>query len=258
MKVITKYIKKRKETINSLLEKPKQTYTPATFHELRVEIKKLDAFFYLINFCSKGFKRKKTFKPFKLIFDQAGKVRETQVEEVILKKYFLIRLLKEYRESLKKHQLKEQEDYFSLANKKFVARLKKMYRKIAPFLAQVDKKKVNRYMKTKRKIIKKLLSQNSIQSPQVHDLRKRLKKFHSNLKSLDMEKQYKPLPKEDILPDLLGKWHDGQIIIRHLKKAMDTVGINSKESIQLEKIKAKISSKSEILFKKINAAIATS
>jgi NACalpha-BTF3-like transcription factor len=52
-------------------------------------------------------------------------------------------------------------------------------------------------------------------------------------------------------------WANGMIaiIIRHLKKAMNTVGINPKEVNQLEKIKAKFSSDSELLFNKINVAI---
>ena len=89
MKAPTKYLKKREDAINFLLEKPTRAYTIDTFHKLRVEINKLNAFFELINFYSKDFKRKKTFKPFKLIFRQAGKVRELQVEEAILRKYFL-------------------------------------------------------------------------------------------------------------------------------------------------------------------------
>ena len=72
MKLNAKYLKNRRDAINSLLEKPKRLYTPATFHKLRVELKKLDAFFDLIKFSSKDFKRKKTFKPFKLIFNHAG------------------------------------------------------------------------------------------------------------------------------------------------------------------------------------------
>ena len=42
-----------------------------------VEIKKLNALFELINFCDKDFKRKKTFKPIKEIFQQAGAVYDS-------------------------------------------------------------------------------------------------------------------------------------------------------------------------------------
>ena len=73
-----------------------------------------------------------------------------------------------------------------------------------------------------------------------------------------MEKQNKPLPKKDDLLELLGNWHYLQVIIRNLKKAIDTGGINPKEVSQLKKIKAKFSSDSELLFNKIKVVIPTS
>ena len=258
MKPLIKYFKNREDAINFILKKSTRAYTPITFHKLRVEIKKLNAFFELIHFCSKDFKRKKIFKPLKLIFRQAGKVRELQVEEVMLRKYFPNNLLKDYKDSLQKLRLKEQEDFFLIANKRFVARITKTHREILPFLTKTDKKKVNSYMEKKKKKIENLLSQNTLQRPQLHSLRKQLKKFHYSRESLNLKRENKPLPKKDVLPDLLGKWHDLQIIIRHLKKAMDTYRRNPKEVDQLEKIKAKFSSDSELLFNKINVAIPTS
>jgi hypothetical protein len=35
---------------------------------------------------------------------------------------------------------------------------------------------------------------------------------------VDKEKQDQKLSKQDVLPKLLGKWHDCQVIIKHLKK----------------------------------------
>jgi len=49
----------------------------------------------------------KKIKPLKLIFRQAGKVRELQIEEAMLRKYFINNLLKDYRASLKKLRLKD-------------------------------------------------------------------------------------------------------------------------------------------------------
>ena len=73
MKALKKYLKKRKSAITFLLEKQQESFTPDTFHTLRLEIKKLNALFDLVNFCSKSFKQKKTFKPFKLIFSSGRK-----------------------------------------------------------------------------------------------------------------------------------------------------------------------------------------
>ena len=47
-------------------------------------------------------------------------------------------------------------------------------------------------------------------------------------------------------------------LLRHMKKAMETYRINPKEMGQLEKIKAKFSSDSELLFNKIIVTIHTS
>ncbi len=258
MKALTKYLKHRRDAITFILEKPKQAYIPATFHKLRVEIKKLNAFFELINFCSKGFKRKETFKPFKFIFRKAGKVRELQVEEAMFKKYFLNNLLKDYKNSLKNLRLKERKYFFSILNKTFIARLKKAYSKTLPFLAQINKKKGKHYMEKKKGKIEKLLNQSTVQTPNIHALRMQLKKFNYARNSMNLEKQNVPPSKKDVLPELMGKWHDLQVIIRHLKKAIDTYGINPKEVKQLEKIKAKFSSDSELLFNEINIAIPTS
>jgi CHAD domain-containing protein len=258
MKTLEKYFQNREDDITLLLNKPKGEYTSDTFHKLRVEIKKLNALFDLINFCSKYFKSKKTFKPFKFIFSQAGKVRALQVEEVMLKKYFRTGSLKDYRNNLKRLRLKEGEIFFELANKKLVTGLKKKYRKIESFIELIDKKQVDAYMKSRQKKIEKLLAHSPLQIPQIHILRKRLKIFHYNQNSLNLLNQNKPLPKKDILTELLGKWHDCQVIIDHLQNTMDTGGINSNEIGQLKKIKTKISSDSKILFNKIKQAIPTS
>lgn len=258
MKVISKYFKKRKEAINRLLKRPRRSYTSETFHDLRVEIKKLDALLDLINFNSKNFNRTEIYKPFKLIFDQAGKVRELFIEESTIKKLFLFPLLKRYRKHLKELRSKEQEDYFDLADKKLFSELKKMYNKIGSLLAQLNKKEVLHYMDNRRNEIKKLLELDSVKLKEAHELRQLLKRFNYNRASFKLEKKYKPLPKESILPDLLGKWHDNQVILKQLKKAIERDGIGPKEANQFGKINAKISSREERLFKKINRAIAAS
>jgi len=85
MKTLTRYLGRRKIAIYLLMKRPRDKFTTHTFHRLRVEIKKLNAFLQLIGFCSNDFKRKKTFKPFGKLFRQAGKVRELQLEKKVLK-----------------------------------------------------------------------------------------------------------------------------------------------------------------------------
>ena len=87
---------------------------------------------------------------------------------------------------------------------------------------------------------------------------KRLKKFYYNLKSLALLKQNNQSLKTDVLPELLGKWHDGQAIMGHLSKAIDANGMKQKEGSRLKDIKAKLSSDGEMLLKKIHTALPAS
>jgi CHAD domain-containing protein len=255
MKSVKKYLKRRIETIDFLLNTPERFYTVSTFHQLHLEIKKLKALIDLIEFCSKDFNRGKIYKPFKRIFRQAGKVRELQVEESMLKKYAPIGFLKEYRHSLKQLRLKEKEKYFLIANKRRVASVRKKYHEILSFISQVDENKANSFMENKKERIEKLINQSSLPPSKIHSLRKQLKRFNYIRKYFDLEKLDYPVPEEIILPQLLGKWHDSQDFVNSLESARNTVIANQAELQQLEKIKEKVTSDIEILLYKINKAI---
>ena len=253
MKGLKKYLNNRQEAIDLILKKPKQLYTAETFHKLRVEIKKLRALFELINHCASEFKKDKNFAPFKLIFRQAGKVRELQVEEAMLKKHFKTNLLKEYKAHLKKLKLEEQEKYFSIINKKEVKILAPQYSHTIYYLKEVNEKKATRYLKKKRLKIGKIIRQKMLSKIQLHELRKKLKTFNYNLKMLDLLNKNKSIHKKNILPELLGKWHDCEITIGNLKKEIKNANIKEKD--QLNKIGSKISSESKILLNKIKSAL---
>lgn len=248
MNGLKKYLKKREKSIIALLKKPRRLYTPNTFHDLRVEIKKLKAIHEIINFCSPEFKKNKVFKSHKQIFKQAGKVRDIHIEEAMLKKYFNTSLLKKYRSDLREHRLKEQNTYFSIVNKKPLTKLNKTYSEIRSFIGDVNKKKVNEYLNEERKKIIKL--QNHLLKPKAHELRKLLKTFNYNQKIFASNKQNK-LPQLETLTELLGKWHDGVITVTNLNKAIKGKIINAKEVIQLNKIKFQIVSDNTKLFNEI-------
>ena len=255
MKAITKYFKKRKTAIIFLLEKPKQEYTPETYHQLRVEIKKLDAFMHLIKFCAKDFMRKKSFKLFTVIFRQAGKMREIYIEQAMLKNYFTNNVLKAYSVKLKKSQVTALEKYISLVSIKYITKLKKNFREMTSFLKNINKKRGEGYIEKQKKDIEKLLSPINVKPSQLHTLRKKLKKLIYIRKILSYEKPVDPIPQKDNLPELLGKWHDCQIVIRHLKKTIDAEVIDSRAAKQLQKTKTKIMSDKLELFNKVKIEI---
>jgi CHAD domain-containing protein len=256
MKKLTKYLKKRKTTIDFLLKTPENKYTSITFHKLRVEIKKLNSLFDLINICSTNFKRKITYKPFKSIFRQAGKVRELQIEDAMLKNYFENKVIKDYSKSLKKLRLEAEEDFFLLLNKKLMNQLNKKYHSIIPHLREINQKKLSTYLEKKEIKIQELLGQEIIQTEQIHTLRKELKILNYNKTITNEEKPEENLSKQQELPELLGKWHDRHVIIKHLKKALKQGQISPTEANQLKIIQSKIANESHILLNEIKNAIA--
>ena len=258
MSALKKYLEKRDRTINGLLETQQECYTPDTFHALRVEIKRLNALFNLVNYCSKEFKKKKTFKPFKRIFRQAGKVRELQIEESLLEEYFAFHLLPQYKDHLEKLLTRELEIFFLIKNNSLSQILSEKYQKILPLLTKASTKKANRYMNKKRTEIEKLIAQNALKNKQIHPLRKQLKEYQYNHTSLNYDQQNQLTTSKDILPELLGEWHDYQIIIKHLKKVIASGSVNPNESSQLEIIKASFIFENELLFHKINATLSSS
>nr|WP_315177478.1 CHAD domain-containing protein [uncultured Flavobacterium sp.] len=255
MKALKTYFSKRKSAINLILEKSPKSYIPETFHSLRVEIKKMNALFDLLNYCSKKFKRKKNYSSFKLIFKQAGRIRELQIEQSLLAEQPNSHLLQAYYSHLKKLETKELKRFFAIANKSFVVKFRKKYRKIIPLLTQASKKKVNRYMDKKRREIKKLMCKTKFKKTQMHTFRKQLKTYQYNEKILSCESQNQSLQNKNILSDLLGEWHDYEVVINHLKKGIKSNETISNETKQLQVTKALLTSKRELLFDKINATL---
>lgn len=252
MKKLTAYFKKRATTIDALLETPKHEYTAETFHQLRVEIKKMNAIFDLIKFCNKDFKQKKTFKPFKLVFRQAGKIRELQLEEIMLKDFISSELIPDYIAHLEQLQSQEQESFFSLVHKKLIAQLQKKQTIILPFLRAIKKKKARSYIQEKKNAIQEILHENSVQKETAHELRKRIKILNYALISLSLDKDNPTYYKKDALPTLLGEWHDDEVFVEHLERDLLEGKISKKEASPIKKVIKKIVAKNNLLFVEIN------
>lgn len=258
MKSLKKYLKSRKVTIDFLLGKPKRNFTPGTFHKLRIELKKLNAFLDLVNYCAKDFRKKKIFNPFKQVFNQAGKVRELQIQEAMLKKYFPDNSIPEYKAILRKTRLKERRTFLSMIDTKMINRLRNRFNETGSFLSKIKSKKAAGYLDNEIDEIKNLIQQNPLQKEQLHELRKRLKTINYNRGSLALKGDDNKISKKSALPHLLGEWHDLQVMRDHLNKGLNNVGINPNEFIHLENLKTKISAENELLFGQILEAIPSS
>lgn len=255
MKTIDTYFKKRKRALNLILQKPPEEYTVETFHELRVEIKKVKALFELIASYSKKFKFQKTFKPFKVIFRAAGKVRELQLEQIILEEQPDFILLQKYPNQLKKLENKKIKNFFQIATKSLITKIKGKYPKIIYLISKARKKKINRYQNQTRKEIKKLIHKKNLKKKQLHDLRKRLKAYRYNEKIFYGDSASNLISDKPTLSDLLGEWHDYTVITAHLNKIIASYKLISNEKKYLKNSKAAVTSKRKSLLHKIKETL---
>jgi CHAD domain-containing protein len=257
MNTLKKYLNNRIDTITSVLELPRSEYTTETWHELRVEIKKLNALFDLIRYCAKDFKRKKIFQPFKQVFRQAGKVRELQLEIAMLEKNFAGSPPNDFIAGLNKLRSKEEKAFFSILNKKLIGRMKKRRDKISDALSDIKNKQVNRYLAHQSDRIRTIIQAGDLQPEALHELRKQIKILNYNRKSLPLELP-DPMANQTVLPDLLGEWHDLVVMAGDLKKVLDAGGISLEEIIQLEAVHKQLTAGTEDLLEQISIALPAS
>lgn len=255
MKALDSYFKKQANTIHLLLDRDSKSFTASTFHQLRVEIKRVKALVDLIAFCSKKWNPKKTFKPFKVIFKQAGKVREIQLQLALLEEQPSFNSLTGCRKHYKKKLKRALEKFFTVANSETSGKLRKKHRIIIARFLQIGKKKQRRYMAVKRQEIKKMLRLNTVKKKQIHTFRKRLKVYDYNEKIMKYPEQNKGIAARNKLMVLLGHWHDYQVSILQIKVATRSCASDSSEVELLENIKTKFISKRNLLFGQINSAL---
>lgn len=133
--------------------------------------------------------------------------------------------------------------------------LRGKFDEINAFLTKINPKKAAGYLDTEIESIKNLINQSPLQREKLHELRKRLKTLNYNRSSLSLKAYSNQISKKDALPELLGKWHDLQMILQHLNNGLVSGGINPTEVIQIETLKTKLSSESELIFSQIQKAL---
>ena len=255
MKGLKKYFNNRVEKINQLLSRPGQKFTAAAFHHLRVEIKKLNALLEMINSCALHFRLKKSSRYTKQLFRLAGKVRELQLEEAMLKRYLPGRPKSGYLDLLKKLLSREKERFYLLINPGFINYLNMSWIELLPYFDELNKKKLDHYLNDRQKKIRELVLQKNLKVGQIHELRKRLKQLDYNRKSLGLTSEDKTQKSVVSITDLLGKWHDCLVMTGHLKKAIHSGQLGEQEMGQIQRVKTKLIVKSKVLLGRIKSSI---
>jgi CHAD domain-containing protein len=245
---LEKYFKERVVAINTLIKMPQSNYSTGDFHALRVEIKKVKALLILVENCNKEFDHRSFSKPFNTIFKAAGKVRELQVERSILKKYYAGSMFNEYLLHLKKTERKSKTDFFSVLK---VHPKIKIPNEIVHAIKKINERKLSLYFKNGKKEIRELLKIKKIKSKKAHEVRRQLKVLFYNEKSVNSSGKGASLKKQEEFQELLGKWHDYQVIQKHLKSESRDKKWNKYQEEELRKLKKRFADKHKMLFKKI-------
>lgn len=247
--VLKKYLEKREAKITALLDKPNQKFTQDDFHDLRVEIKKTRSLAAMLEATVKNFNAKKILKPLEKIFSQAGKVRELQLEEAMLHKHDPRRHLKTYEKNLSLMEENEKKDY-SVVHQKVQNKVGKTFNDIYDAIKKTNKKAADKYVSKEKKELVSLVRPRALKIAKVHELRKGLKTFNYNTKSLrDNNTVFK---NADALQDMMGKWHDHRVMNKHLLKAADNHMIASSEKEPILRIADRLYLKSQELYRQIN------
>ncbi len=213
---LQRYWSKRVDRVVNLIKKTRHKRTPGEYHALRIEIKKIKALFQLLHHHNKRFKRKRNFAPFAKLFDKAGQIREIQVERKLLKRN-RIQAASSYLDQLLKNENKLKQAFTARSLGKIASAVLAKRKPVADYIADVNKTFGEAYVtQRKHKVVKKLFEK--IRTRELHKLRKRVKTLHYNITQvryqIDAREEYHWLR----FQYLLGKWHDCDLVIRHLKQ----------------------------------------
>jgi len=244
IKSIKKYTKKRFENLNQLLLKPIPKNSIDTFHQIRIEIKKLNAVSRFLEYSNIQFLHKKTRSKLELIFSDSGKIRELQMGIQFINKSFPEMKTNEYVGVLKKRLVKYQANF----NKKFSKDEEIDNNSITKGI-KIDELMLTNYIallqKSKHQIVKGPKALPSI----IHKIRVNLKDAAYLSKWLPSE-----IPNEKDINFILdlGEWHDLVSLRKLLLKTLIKKEFNEVNTNQLKLVIQKINRSIGIKLKQLN------
>jgi len=247
--LLKNYFQHQSNQLLSFFEKPNTQLSENDLHTIRVEIKKIKSLLVLLDNVSSSFDLKKIYGPFKIIFRQAGKIRELQIQVRMIKLYPTNVSVKKYVQLLSKQIIAEKKKLFSRLTPSLIRKLEKRKSTIKDSADQVNSKIALPAFHKKEKYIQKLLGSSRWKPANLHELRKRMKEIYY------WQKMLKPkdngLMITDEFQELLGKWHDGRVLENGLKEYIKSGALLPKDVPPLESLKTKISKKNQQLFQTI-------
>jgi CHAD domain-containing protein len=248
---LKRYLRKRINTLIRELSTPKFERNEETFHQVRVEIKKIKALYELINSFDKNFHKKKSLKTFKELFFDAGRVRSFHIEEKVISGFGLTNSNKKLLSAIHKKQDKAIRKFENVIRKKLVKQIEKNGEETEKFLKGIKEKDLTDYYKKELAKTEKLIKQK-FNIDQLHKTRMMFKELLYNLKLL-LASGDKLVIHLDKLQELIGDWHDHVSVLRYLDKTIVKDKLTDEEVKHLRHIRANTVKKKNNLINKISA-----
>lgn len=249
---LRKYYSRQIDSIEAILQKPGHAYTPGDFHALRLGIKKIKAILTFLRFYDPDFNRDKYFKPFEALFKLAGEVREIHIQQTLLDQYKSDPLLEKYFADLASNLQHHQGAFGELIDAKLRKKVKLNAKKVDAYFQKAASRLMNKYLLDEQSRVDLLLKTEKLAKKDVHDLRKQIKNIYY------LQKNFQPRDKRLVIADefqeMLGKWHDDQVIAKDLLKGAQNHKLTSAEVKALMSLRKNILARASRLLTKIQQA----
>ena len=219
-----RFYKKRTASFLSNLYSSSITGNEKDIHSTRLDMKKIYAILEMFEMLNPEKFNLESFEVFKALFSFSGKIREVQVNQIVILKYgqetpgrvVFTRYLRSRENKLSKQFISIVQDFDEKKLKKSERSLKKLCREIK---IKTLKARLERFILKKARKIS--LLRNYPSNPEnIHGIRKQLKAMVTILTLVSMvyrdEKQDAILGKLNQTEMLIGNWHDNQVLMDYI------------------------------------------
>jgi CHAD domain-containing protein len=238
--------------IEAILRKSGNDFSTEDFHALRLGIKKIKSVLTFLNFFAPDFSKQKYYTPYKKLFSLAGAVREIQIQQTQLKEYTSNPLLAKYFDGLSSELEHHHEAFAELIDKKLRKKIKSNTKKVDTYFQKAAKKLMSQYLLEEQHRIQILLKADKLAKKDVHDLRKQIKDIYY------LQKIFQPkdnrLVVADEFQELLGQWHDNQVLAKDILKGAKNHNLQPDEVKALMALRKNILARADRLLTKIETA----
>lgn len=232
------------ENFQNILEKP----TIDSFHDFRVSVKRIKAIFRLLDLMASNFNSTKHLKPFRAVFNPAGKIREAQVNLNTIKHFQTepeqFKPFEKFCQAQEEKNLLKLQEKLKVFDYKAIKATKKILKvHCTGVLEDEILKKSDFFIRDRIEIIEENLSV-SLDEVSVHQARISLKEISAiltllkkiNIKGID--NQIISFIKST--EDKLGLWHDQVVLKSSIEKFLNQVEVDESNTKRFRNIQDEI------------------